>query len=125
MKEKLKMLAARFCRLSASQKLLVFISLAIALAVILFAILQIAGVFDYAACVYLPLMSASLCLHAYSQRGDRKMVTLSLVRGCRVTLRHRSYSDNSSCLIKNEKKKCCKIGRVKTAKYSTFYIKGK
>ena len=79
MKEKLKMLAARFCGLSASQKLLVFISLAIALAVILFAILQIVGVFDYAACVYLPLMSASLCLQAYSQRDDRKMVTLSLV----------------------------------------------
>ena len=79
MKNKIKALAERFSRLALSQKILVLVSLAIAVAVIVFAILQITGVFNNAACVYLPLMAASLCLQAYTQRGERKMVIFSLV----------------------------------------------
>ena len=79
MRDKLKMLAQRFGKLTLSQRVLICVSLAIAITVVVFAALQIAGVFDYAACVYLPLMSVSLCLQAYTQKSDRKMVTLSLV----------------------------------------------
>ena len=69
----------RFKTLGAKEKLLAFASVLLAVAVVVFALLQIFEVVSWAECVYLPLMSLSLFLQAYSERRSKKVFVISLV----------------------------------------------
>lgn len=68
-----------FKALSAKEKVFGVVAVLLALAVVVFALLQIFEVVSWAECVYLPLMSLSLFLQAYSERGSKKVFVISLV----------------------------------------------
>ena len=73
-----------FKGLPTKQRVLAIISIFIALTVIVLGFLQLFDVFEWAPCIYLPLMSVSMLIQAYNAheadaKANRGTVILSLV----------------------------------------------